>query len=482
MKAFQGGVLVVIVLLAMTSGLAAAVKMGTLNVSSIPPGAQILLNGTPMGDTPDSFSLPVGYYSLKLTTSGYQDYTRTVRVRNATTTSVYAIMKPLPVLKVGNLNVSSIPAGTTLYLNGSDRGNVPPGGKLIQDLPVGRYEVKLTKDGYSDFIKVVRVYNGTTTQVRAMMQGFSGVYTGNLNVTSIPSGATLYVNNSSKGLTPQLIAGLPVGDYEVKMTLGGYDDYAGTFAVTSGNTTEVLIVLQALPPQPRVEVGSLDIVSDPDGAFVFLNNSARGNTPLFIADLPAGDYQVKMTNPGYKNFITDITIVDGQTTSLNIFMQAIAPPPTIKTGDINVNSFPQGASVFLNNSNQGVTPVLIPNLPVGDYEVRLTLSGYQDYIKVVKVQDAQTYPIYAFMQSIPPGNLVINSTPPGASIYIIDPYGMGSYPGYTNKTLTNIIPGLYWVQVQQYGFGVNYTNVMVNQGETAVVEFVLPKMCIFPYP
>jgi hypothetical protein len=86
------------------------------------------------------------------------------------------------------------------------------------------------------------------------------------------------------------------------------------------------------------------------------------------------------------------------------------------------------------------------------------------------------------MQSIPPGNLVINSTPPGASIYIIDPYGMGSYPGYTNKTLTNIIPGLYWVQVQQYGFGVNYTNVMVNQGETAVVEFVLPKMCIFPYP
>jgi len=397
------------------------------------------------------------------------------------TTTVSAMMKPIPVLKVGSLNVSSVPPGTTLYLNGSDKGNVPAGGKLIPNLPIGRYEVKLTKDGFSDYIRIVRVYNNTMTEVRAVMQGFSGVYTGALNISSIPPGAMLYVNNSPKGPTPQFIPNLPVGVYVINLTLPGYTDYGAEVNVTSGNTTEVIVIMQALPPQPRVQVGSLDITSDPDDVFVFLNNSARGKTPLNISDLPVGDYAVKLTSPGYKNFVKNITIVDAQTTFLYVFMQAIAPPPIIKTGNISVSSFPQGAFVFVNNSSQGTTPVLIPNLPIGDYNIRLSKSGYLDFNQTITLKDAQTYPLYIFLQPIPPGTLIINSVPSGAEIYLVDPNGMGSYPGFTNKTLSNIMPGLYWIKVQQYGFGVNYTNAMVESGNVTVVNFTLPNMCVFPY-
>jgi hypothetical protein len=376
-----------------------------------PPVANVFLNGSPVGYTvpPFSMSLPVGYYALKLTVTNpsdtYKDYNKVVRVRNNVTTTVIALLKPLPlppVLKVGNLNVSTIPGNAEIYLNGSDKGATPANsanGKLLAGLPVGQYELKLTKPGYQDYIAIIKVANNTTKDVRIFLQAFNGIYTGALNVSSIPPGATLYLNNSNKGPTPQLITGLPVGTYQLNLTLPGYYEFNGTFDVTSGNTTQVIALLQALPP-----------------------------------------------------------------------------PPTLKFGNISVDSLPHGAHVYLNNSSQGVTPQLISDLPVGDYNVRLTKPGYLDYNQMVTVFDGQTYPLYIFLQPIPPGNLVINSSPNGATIYLINPDGMGSYPGFTNTTLYNIKPGLYWVQLQQYGHGVNYTNIMVNPGETAVVDLILPKL------
>jgi hypothetical protein len=409
MRALQGGVLIVIVLLAMTTGAATAVKYGTLNVttfsSSFPPSANVFLNGSQAGATPFNETLPVGYYALKLTADGYKDYNKVVRVRNNVTTTVIALMKllpPPPVLKVGNLNVSTIPGNAEIFLNGSDKGATPANsanGKLLAGLPVAQYELKLTKSGYQDYVAIIKVTNNTTKDVRVVLQAFNGIYTGALNVSSIPTGATLYLNNSNKGPTPQLITGLPVGTYQLNLTLPGYSEFNGTFDVTSGNTTQVIALMQALPP-----------------------------------------------------------------------------PPTLKFGNISVDSLPHGAHVFLNNSSQGTTPQFIANLPIGDYNVRLTKAGYLDYNQIITVVDGQTYPLYIFLQPIPPGNLVINSSPNGATIYLRNPDGMVSYPGFTNTTLYNIKPGLYWVQLQQYGHGVNYTNVMVNPGETAVVDLILPKL------
>lgn len=415
MRALQGGVLIVIVLLAMTTGAVSAVKYGTLNVTTIPsapPVANVFLNGSHVGFTvpPFSMSLPVGYYALKLTVTTppdtYKDYNKVIRIRNNVTTTVVALMKflpPPPVLKLGNLNVSSSPGQAEIFLNGTDTGKITPAAsgneRQIANLAVGTYEVKLTKPGYLDYIAIVKITNNTTKHVNAVLQVYNGPYTGTLNVSSIPSGATLFLNNSNKGPTPQLITGLPVGTYQLNLTLPGYYEFNQTVEVTSGNTTTVIALMQALPP-----------------------------------------------------------------------------PPTLKFGNISVDSLPHGAHVFLNNSSQGTTPQLISHLPIGDYNVRLTKPGYLDYNQTVTVMDGQTYPLYIFLQPIPPGNLVINSTPNGATIYIINPDGMGSYPGFTNTTLYNIKPGLYWVQLQQYGHGVNYTNIMVNPGETAVVDLILPKL------
>jgi hypothetical protein len=88
------------------------------------------------------------------------------------------LLKPLPlppVLKVGNLNVSTIPGNAEIYLNGSDKGATPANsanGKLLAGLPVGQYELQLTKPGYH--IAIIKVANNMTKDVRIFLQAFTG--------------------------------------------------------------------------------------------------------------------------------------------------------------------------------------------------------------------------------------------------------------------------------------------------------------------
>jgi hypothetical protein len=129
------------------------------------------------------------------------------------------LLKPLPlppVLKVGNLNVSTIPGNAEIYLNGSDKGATPANsanGKLLAGLPVGQYELQLTKPGYH--IAIIKVANNMTR-----MSGYSCRHSRDLYWSTqcflYSPGATLYMNNSNKGTIPQFITGLPVGHIPVE--------------------------------------------------------------------------------------------------------------------------------------------------------------------------------------------------------------------------------------------------------------------------
>lgn len=50
------------------------------------------------------------------------------------------------------------------------------------------------------------------------------------------------------------------------------------------------------------------------------------------------------------------------------------------TGTLDVSSYPLGAEIFIDNTDQGkVTRSIIQNIPVGSHSLKLTLVGYQAY-------------------------------------------------------------------------------------------------------
>jgi len=59
-------------------------------------------------------------------------------------------------------------------------------------------------------------------------------------------------------------------------------------------------------------------------------------------------------------------------------------------GTIDVSSSPSGASVYIDNTYVGTSPVSVEDLDVGSHKLILKKSGYSDYTKLVKVTEDDT--------------------------------------------------------------------------------------------
>jgi hypothetical protein len=69
---------------------------------------------------------------------------------------------------------------------------------------------------------------------------------GEIDISSSPSGATVYIDSTSVGTTPYAATGLMVGSHVVKVTKDGYVDWSKIVKVTEGDTTTVDAELSAV--------------------------------------------------------------------------------------------------------------------------------------------------------------------------------------------------------------------------------------------
>ena len=157
------------------------------------------------------------------------------------------------------------------------------------------------------------------------------------------------------------------------------------------------------PPAPASAEGRLLVRSMPPGADVVVNGESRGTTPLALAGLPYGPYQVEVTLAGYasrrEQFMLDAGDPIG---SLNADL-TVAPPGapavggapagSLAAGRVGIGSIvaetrPPGAAVWLDRRLVGQTPVSIPDVPAGAHRIEFRLDGYRTWITTVEVAPA----------------------------------------------------------------------------------------------
>ncbi len=68
------------------------------------------------------------------------------------------------------------------------------------------------------------------------------------------------------------------------------------------------------------------------------------------------------------------------------------------TGQLYVTSQPEDANVFLNDRYAGQTPLIVENLRIGEYIVRVELSGYELWERQVQINDNRTTFLSAYLQ------------------------------------------------------------------------------------
>ena len=193
--------------------------------------------------------------------------------------------------------------------------------------------------------------------------------------------------------------------------------------------------------------------------------------------LSPGTHTLVLKKPGYNDYTGQVTITAGETYPTVIGMTPY--PQSSNYGDLQVQSVPPGAAVFLNNNYQGTTypgdPVYVTQLAPGSYTVSLSMQDYQTYTTTAAVLVGQSQAVTATMLPVTPGpvadttgQVIVGSTPAGAGVYLDN-----KYSGVTPLVLANIPAGSHALVLRQGGYQDWISTVTVTGGGYAEVSGTL---------
>jgi protein kinase-like protein/PEGA domain-containing protein len=182
-------------------------------------------------------------------------------------------------------------------------------------------------------------------------------------------------------------------------------------------------------PPAAARRGQMVITSEPARASVTVDGKWTGRTPLTLDNRRFGSYRIRVVREGYEVASTTLTISDARPSATfaptltaipaSPRTSAAAPKPaarapaaaatkpgaaaakpTAKTGEIFVDSRPQGATVLVDGKAVGVTPLRLTSQPAGSHTVRLELADHQPWTSTATVIGGQTARVTGSMERI----------------------------------------------------------------------------------
>jgi hypothetical protein len=129
--------------------------------------------------------------------------------------------------RTGSLFISASVDGASVYVDDELVGTAPV---TRDDVPAGRYRLRVEAEGHEPFTTEVRVRAGQRNTVEVSL----AVLAPSLRVDSDVPGATVFFDRNYVGTTPVEVENVSPGEHELTVSADGYDMYAETVSVESG--------------------------------------------------------------------------------------------------------------------------------------------------------------------------------------------------------------------------------------------------------
>ncbi len=142
------------------------------------------------------------------------------------------------------------------------------------------------------------------------------------------------------------------------------------------------------PAVPLPTAGDLRVESDPPGARVRVNGQAKGQTPLRLADLPFGAYEVRVEQKGFEAQTRDVSLHAGAPSAE--VRVALKRPAAPASGAADILSTPSGAAVSVDGRPVGTTPLSALKLKPGTRRIEVDLDGHETWTGSVDVAAGET--------------------------------------------------------------------------------------------
>ena len=139
------------------------------------------------------------------------------------------------------------------------------------------------------------------------------------------------------------------------------------------------------------------------------------------------------------------------------------------SGLLTVTSNPSNAVVILDGYNYGATPYIFTGMTTGYHTVEVDYPGYEAYVANVYVDSGSNQEINADLTALVSyGSLFVESTPPGADVYVD-----GNYQGTSPVTVSAISRGQHQIELHKAGYEVLTSTQNVDTGQGTVVNLAL---------
>ncbi|NQU06597.1 MAG: PEGA domain-containing protein [Calditrichaeota bacterium] len=211
-----------------------------LKVTSDPDGANVFMDDEMLGTTPlDRDDLSPGEGMLTVELEGYAPQTQPVRLKTDYKPTIALFL----VLQTGSIEVTTIPPGAEIFLDGVSIGVVQDKSLVRDKLSLGNHQLRATKNGYGDASQQVTVEFNKTASIQLTLEGETGA-SGALLVTTTPWGASIIIDNKDTGeLTSSMIRDLTPGQHLIRLKMDGHADFVEQIIINPGRTTTLSATL-----------------------------------------------------------------------------------------------------------------------------------------------------------------------------------------------------------------------------------------------
>jgi hypothetical protein len=222
--------------------------------------------------------------------------------------------------------------------------------------------------------------------------------TGALTVGTDPTGISVLVDGTHRGVTP-LTVNLPPGGHSVELVTGS-EHRRIPVTITAGGQVSQFFELSSVARQ----LGELQVRTDPPGVSVTVDGRLLGRSPLTVPDLTPGTHTLVLQHESGP--VTErVSIESGRT---NSFVWTANMPHATVAGWISIVA-PTDVQVYENERLLGSSRIDKIMLPAGrhDLEIVNEALGYRA-VRSVQVTAGQVSPVRL---EWPRGSLALNAIP-----------------------------------------------------------------------
>jgi hypothetical protein len=153
--------------------------------------------------------------------------------------------------------------------------------------------------------------------------------------------------------------------------------------------------IMLFPSAPGGKKGAIEILCFTPGADIYVEDKPIGKTPMEKPfEIPAGKYTIKVTKPGFSDYIDVVLVPPGDPTTIEVNLLATS-------GYLSVTSTVADTQVTIDGTFVGTAPYE-GELLVGTHELRVTKLCFKDTIETINAVAGTEYKFDVKMEELPP--------------------------------------------------------------------------------